>query len=79
MDTGLGHGRSAVLEEPHHIDSLRNDLRVDDEVNLCVNLVVGLTAVTVALPELCGGPRLSIDTDSSVPGVCRQVEEVPVL
>ena len=79
MDTRLCHGGCAVLQESDDMDSLGDDLTVDDEVDLGVNLVVCLTTILVTLAKLCCASTLAIDSDLSIPGVCRQVEKVTVL
>lgn len=79
MNARFCHGRCAVLEESNDMDPLGDDLAVDDEVDLGVNLVVGLTTVLVSLSKLCCASTLAIDSDLSVPGVCRQVEKITIL
>jgi hypothetical protein len=78
MDTGLGHGRCAVLDETDDIDPLGDDLGMDHKVDLGVNLVVGLSTVRITLSKLCCASTQSIDTDLSIPGVGGKVENITI-
>ena len=78
VNAWLRHGGCTVLEESDNIDSLRDDLAVDDKVNLGVNLMVGLPTVGVPLSKLCSVSSLAVDPDLSVPCECSKMKDVTV-
>jgi hypothetical protein len=80
VDAGLGHSGRSVLDEPSNVNPVWNFMKLSNEIDLSMNLVIGLSAVRESLSELCGVPVLIIDSDlsGSVRESC-QVKEVAVV
>lgn len=79
VDARLCHGGSAILDESNDVYSLRDHFRVDDEIDLGVQLMVGLSTVDIPLVELCRPTACPVDADLAALGVSRHVESVTVL
>jgi len=61
MDTGLGHRGRAVLQETNDVD-LGGDLaKLQDQVDLSVDLVKGVAAVLVPASKLGSVATVSVD------------------
>jgi hypothetical protein len=80
VDARLGHGGCSVFGESSNMNPIWNFVKLSNEINLSMNLVVGLSAVRESLSELCGVPILIVDSDlsGSVRESC-QVKEVAVV
>lgn len=65
VDAGSCHGGSAILKEPDDIDTLWNLTKPEDQVDLGMDLVVCVLAVTVTSLELGSPTAHRVDTDWS--------------
>jgi len=68
MNTRFCHRRTTVLEEPDDMNMIRNFSHPENEIDFCVNLMVGHVRIRIPLSKAGSSPVFVIHTDESLTG-----------